>query len=57
MEQRQRIRMRRLVDQTLELMRDGRLRRSEAARALETAGVPFHVICRVLGTLVAAQAF
>ncbi len=53
MEQRRRIRMRRLVDQTLDLMREGALVRSDAARALEAAGVPFHVICRVLSVEVA----
>ena len=48
MDNRRRIAMRRLVDETIRQINAGTVRPDQAARALHGAGVPFSVIGRVI---------
>jgi|GEM_PF-4492102 len=48
MEQRTRLRLRRLIDLCLEAVARGMMPLPKAAEMMEAAGAPFEVVCRVL---------
>lgn len=48
MEQRTRLKLRRLIELCLDSVRRGFMSVSRAAQTMEAAGAPFEVVCRVL---------